>query len=139
MRGRVFLHLEIVHPDDETRDAVGLIDGQDALGELDRLVDVTVGNRRDEGAIEQLVVLGIGAEGRTVEGGGRGRIALDAGVAGSEIAAGGRQRLQIVPGRKLRRRVGRMIRRLRQDRAGDRRNRGAHEGDGGNSPAVETI
>ncbi|MGY3108927.1 hypothetical protein ACVWW7_005554 [Bradyrhizobium sp. LM6.9] len=139
LRGRVLLELEIVHADDEARDAVGLVDGEDALGELDGFVDVTVGDRRDEGAVEQLVVLRVGAQSGAVERGGGGSVALDAGVAGGEIAAGGGERLQIVSGRKLHRRVGRMIRRLRQDRAGDRRDRCAHEGDGGNSPAVETI
>ncbi|MEY9659941.1 hypothetical protein ABH980_006948 [Bradyrhizobium ottawaense] len=139
LRGCVLLHLEIMHADDETRDAVGLVDGEDALGELDRFVDVAVGDRRDEGAVEQLVVLGIGAQGRAVERSGGGRVALDAGMAGGEIATGTRERLQIVSGRKLRRRVLRVIRRLRQDAAGDGRDRCAHEGDGSNSPAVETI
>ena len=117
LRGRVFLLLEVAHADDETRDAVGLVQGQDAVGELDGLVDVAVGQRGDEGAVEQLVVLGIGAQRRAIERRSRSGVALDAGVARGQIAAGRGQRLQIALGRKLRRAVGRMSGRLRQRRA----------------------
>ena len=78
--------------------------GQDPFGELDRLIDVAVGDRGDEGAVEQFVVLRIGAQRGAVERRGGGRVALDAGMAGGEIAARHGQRLQIVAGRKLRRR-----------------------------------
>ena len=52
LRGRVFLQLQIAHADDEPRDAIGLVDGQDALGELDALLDIAVGERGDEGAVQ---------------------------------------------------------------------------------------
>ncbi len=67
LRGRVFLLLEVAHAHHQPRDAVGLVDGQDAVGELDRFVDVAIGERGDEGAVEQFVVLRIGAQRRAVE------------------------------------------------------------------------
>ena len=135
LRGGVFLLLQIAHADHEAGDAVGLVDGQDAVGELDRLVDVAVGERGDEGAVEQFVVLRIGAQRRTVKRRGRSGVALDAGVTGGQIAAGRGQRLEVALGRKLRRSVGGMIRRLRRQRA---RHRQRGEGKCGKGPAIET-
>ena len=135
LRGRIFLLLEVAHADHETRDAVGLVDRQDAIGELDRLVDVAIGERGDEGAVEQFVVLRIGAQRRAIERRGRSRVALDAGVARGEIAAGRRQRLQIGLARELRGVVGRVVGRLRQDRS---RRGQCGESEGGEGPAIET-
>ena len=114
LRRGVFLLLEVAHADHQPRHAVGLVDGQDAVGELDGLVDIAVGQRGDEGAIEQFVVLRIGAKRRAIERRRRAGVALDAGVAGGEIAARRRQRFEIVAGGKLRRIIARMIRRLRR-------------------------
>ena len=63
----VFLLLEVAHADHQPRDAVGLVHRQDAVGELDGLVDVAIGQRGDEGAVEQFVVLRIGAQRRAIE------------------------------------------------------------------------
>ena len=76
-------------PSDEPRDAVGLVGLQHALGELDGFVDLAIGQHRQEGAAEQLVVAGIAAQRGAVVGGGGGGVALAAGVPGGEIAAGG--------------------------------------------------
>ena len=131
----VFLQLQIAHADHQPGHAVGFVDRQDPVGELDGLVDIAVGDRRDEGAIEQFVVLRIGAKRRAIERRRRIGVPLHAGVAGGQIAARHGQRFQIVAGGKLRRIVGRMIGRLRRKRAGHRQ-RG--EGECGNRPAIET-
>ena len=131
----VFLQLQIAHADHQPGHAIGFVDRQDAVGELDGLVDIAVRERGDEGAIEQFVVLRIGAKRRAIERRRRTGVPLHAGMAGGQIAARHRQRFQIVAGGKLRRVVGRMIGRLRRKRAGHRQ-RG--EGECGNRPAIET-
>jgi hypothetical protein len=103
LRGGVFLLLEVADADHQPRHAIGLVHRQDAVGELDRLVDVAIGQRGDEGAVEQLVVLRIGAERRAVERGGRIGVAFDAGMARGQIAAGRGQPFQIGLARELRR------------------------------------
>ena len=128
LRGRVFLLLEVAHADHEPRDAVGLVQRQDAVGELDRLVDVAIGQRRDEGAIEQLVVLRIGAQRRAIERRGGSRVALDAGMARGQIAARRGQPLQIGLARELRRHCRRYARAsapkaARHGQRGERRRR----------------
>jgi hypothetical protein len=130
----VFLLLQVLYADDKTRDAVGLVDGQDLLGELHGVVDIALGNRGDEGAIQQLAVLGIGAQRGAIERGGGRRIALDAGMAGGEIAARCGQRLQIAARGKLRRAVLGPLGRLRKDRKGKRRG----QRDGSYDPASAT-
>ena len=130
----VFLLLEVADADHEAGDAIGLVDGQDAVGKLHRLVDIAVGERGDEGTVEQFVVLGIGAQRRTIERRRRIRIAFDAGVTGGQIAAGRGQRLEIALARKLRRTVGGVIGRLRQSRAGYRQR---DEGKCGKGLAIE--
>jgi hypothetical protein len=135
LRSRIFLELEILHANHQAGDAVGLVDHQDLLGELDRFVDIAVGNRRDEGAIQQLIVLGISPERRAVEGRGRRCIPFHAGVARGQIAARHRQRLEIVPGRELRRVLGRVVGGLGQNRP-RRHQRG--KGTNGKSPAIAT-
>ena len=136
--GGIFFLLQAVHADHEPRDAVRLVVRQDPLGELDGLVDVAIRDRRDEGAVQELVVLGIGAQGGAIELRSGRRITFHARMARGEIAAGGRERLQIVAGRKLRhghRRGIRTFGRLRRNRA-RHRHRGQREG--GNSPASAT-
>ena len=86
-RGRILLLLDRTHPEDEPRDAIVLVDLQNALGEPDRLVDLAIGQHRQEGAVEQLVVAGIAAQRGAVIGRGRGGVALTTGVPGGEIAA----------------------------------------------------
>ena len=135
LRGGVFLLLQIAHADHEPGDAIGFVDRQNAVGELDGFVDIAVRERGDERTIEQFVVLRIGAKRRAIERRRRSGVALHAGMPGGQIAAGHRQRFQIVTGRELRGVVGRMIGRLRRNRAGQRQ-RG--EGKSGNRPAIET-
>ena len=106
LRGGIFLLFQIAHADHEAGDAIGFVDRQNPVGELDRLVDVAVGERGDERAIEQFVVLRIAAQRRAVERRGRGGVALDAGVPGGQIAAGRGQRLEVALGRELRRIAG---------------------------------
>ena len=133
--GGVFLLLQIAHADHEAGDAIGFVDRQNAVGELDGLVDIAIRERGDEGAIQQFVVLRIGAKRRAIEGRRRTGVALHAGMTGGQIAARHGQRFQIAPGRKLRRIVGGMIGRLRRKRA---RHRQRGEGECGNRPAIET-
>ena len=106
----IFLLLEVAHADHQPRDAVGLVHRQDAVGELDGLVDVAIGQRGDEGAVEQFVVLRIGAQRRAIERRGGSGVALDAGMARGQIAAGRRQRFQIGLARELRGVVARYVR-----------------------------
>ena len=89
-RHRILLLLDRAHPDDEASDAIGLVDQQHALGKLDRVLDLAIGEHRQEGAAEQLVVTGIAAQSGAIVGRGRGGILLAAGVAGGQVAAGGR-------------------------------------------------
>ncbi len=89
-RGRILLLLDRAHAQHQPSDAVGLVDLQDALGELDRLVNLAVGEHCEEGTAEQFVVARVDAQrGAIVGGGGRG-VLLPAGMAGSEVASGGR-------------------------------------------------
>ena len=135
LRAGVFLQLQIAHADHEAGDAIGFVDRQNTVGELDGLVDIAVRERGDERAVEQFVVLRIGAKRRTIERRRRSGVPLHAGMTGGQIAARHRQRFQIVAGGELRRVVGGMIGRLRRNRAGHRQ-RG--EGECGNRPAIET-
>ena len=93
LRGRIFLLLEVAHADHQPRDAVRLVHRQDAIGKLDRFIDVAIGQRGDEGAVQQFVVLRIGAQRGAIECRGGSGVALDAGVARGQIAAGRRQRI----------------------------------------------
>ena len=88
-RDRILLLLDRAHPEHEPRDAIVLVDLHDALGELDRFVDLAIGQHRQEGAAEKLVVAGIAAQRGAIVGGGGGGVPLAAGVPGGEIAAGG--------------------------------------------------
>ena len=93
LRGGIFLQLDVLNADHQARDAIGLVDRENPVGELDRLVDIAFGDRGDEGTVEQLVVLRVGAQRRTVKRRSRGRVALHAGMAGGEITARRGQRL----------------------------------------------
>src|SRR5262249_60214482 len=88
-RERVLLLLDRAHPENEPRDAVILVDLQNAFGELDSLLDFSVGKHRQEGAPKQLVVAGVAAQRSAVIGRRRRRVALTARVSSGEIAAGG--------------------------------------------------
>jgi hypothetical protein len=132
--GGVFLLLQIMHANDQPRDAVGFVDGQDTVGEFHRGFDVAFRERRDEGPIQQFAVLRIGAQRRTIEGGRGLGIALDAGMTRSEIAARLGHGAQIVSAREWRS-VGRMLGRLCRQRSGqDERGRSSN----GNRQAIET-
>ena len=133
LRGCVFLLLQIAHADDEPGDAIGLIHRENAVGELDGVVNIAVRERGNEGAIQQFIVLWIDAKRRAIELRRRTCVALDAGVTRGQVTARHRQRFQIVAGRKLRGVVGRMIGRLRRNRAGQRQR---SEGNGGNRPTI---
>src|SRR5262249_25472519 len=89
-RSRVLLLLDRPHSKDEPRDAIVLVDLQNALGELDPLLNLSIGKYRQEGAAEEFVVAGIAAQRGTVIGRRRGGVALAAGVASGELAAGRR-------------------------------------------------
>src|SRR5262249_59761055 len=86
-RTRILLLLDRPHSEDEPRDAVVLVDLQNALGELHSLVNFSVGEYRQEGTAEELVVAGIATKRGTVIGRRRRGVALTAGVASGEIAA----------------------------------------------------
>jgi hypothetical protein len=131
----IFLLLQIAHANHEARDAIGFIDRQNTLAEFDSLVDIAIRKRGNERAVQQFVVLGIGAQRRAIERGSRVGIPLHAGMTRSEVAAGHRQRAQIALAWKLRRIVGGMVGRLRQKRAWHCQ-RG--EGKGGDRQAIET-
>src|SRR5262249_40263488 len=89
-RGRILLLLERAHPKDEPRDAIVLVDLQHALGKLHPFINLAIGQHRQEGAAEQLVVAGSAAQrGAVTRRGGRG-VALTTRVASGEIAARGR-------------------------------------------------
>ena len=135
LRGRILLQLQIAHADDKPGNAIGFVYRQNAIGELHGLVDIAVGERRNERAIEQFVVLRIGAKRRAIERRRRIGVPLHAGVTGGQIAARRSQRFQIVAGGKLRRVVGRMIGRLCPKRSGHGQ-RG--KGENGNRRAIET-
>jgi hypothetical protein len=98
----VLLQLQPMHADDEPRDAVVLVDREDAIRELDRLVDIALGERRDEGAVEQLVVFRIRAQRRMVERRSRGGVTFHAGVARGQVAAGRGHRQEVAAGRESR-------------------------------------
>ena len=133
--GRVFFLLQVARADHQPRHAVVLVDGQDAVGELYGLVDIAFGERGDEGAIEQFVVLRIGAKRRAIERRRRTRIAFHAGVTRGQIAARGGQAFHVAAGGKRRRGLGRALRGLRLELA-----RQCHRCDGGNGnrQAIET-
>ena len=135
LRGRIFLLFQVAHADHQPRHAIGFVDGEDAIGKLDGLVDIAIGERGNERAIEQFIVLRIGAKRRAIECRRRVGVPLHAGMTGGQIAAGHRQRFQISLARKLRRVVGRMIGRLGRNRSGHRE---SSECECGNRPAIET-
>jgi len=56
-----------MNADHQAGDPVALVALDDPIGELDRLIDIALGNRRDECAIEQFAVLRIGAQRGKVE------------------------------------------------------------------------
>ena len=45
LRGRIFLQLQIAHADHQPGDAIGFVDRQNAVGELDGLVDIAIRER----------------------------------------------------------------------------------------------
>jgi len=61
LRACVFPQLQIAHADDEPGDAIGLVNREDAVGEFYGVIYVAVGKRGNEGAIQQLIILRIGA------------------------------------------------------------------------------
>ena len=88
MASGVFLLLERVDADHQPGDAVVLVELDDLVGEPDRLLDVALGQHRQEGALQKLGILRVAAQRGAVIGGGRAGVALGAGVARGEIAAG---------------------------------------------------
>src|SRR5262249_5631732 len=89
-RERILLLLDRAHPEDEARDAIVLVDLQNALGEPDPLIDLSIGQYRQEGAAEEFVVTGITAQRGAVIGRRRRGVALITRVPSGEIAAGKR-------------------------------------------------
>ena len=86
----ILLLLERAHPEHEPRDAIGLVDLQNAFGELDRLVDLAVRQHRQEGALEKLVVARVAAQRGAIIRSGGGGIPLTACMPCGQIAAGRR-------------------------------------------------
>src|SRR6516165_4836721 len=86
-RDRILLLLERAYPEDEARDAIVLVDLQNALGKLHPFINLAVGQHREKGAAEQLVVTGITAQRGAVIRRRRRGVALTTGVPGGEIAA----------------------------------------------------
>ena len=110
-RRLILLLLQRAHAEHEPRDAMGLVELDDALGELDRLVDLAVDQDREERALEQHRILRVGAQRRAVIGRGRARIALGAGMARRQIVPRRGIAREFLLGRSLR--VGGRGRRLR--------------------------
>jgi len=86
-RDRILLLLDRAHPKDEPRDAIVLVDLQNALREPDPFLNLAIGEHRQEGAAEQLVVTGIAAQRGAVIGRRGGGVALTARVPSRKIAA----------------------------------------------------
>src|SRR5262249_16558064 len=86
-RDRILLLLDRAHAENEPRDAVVLVDLQNALGKLHPLLNFAIGKYRQESAAEQLVVARVAAQRSAVIGRRRRGIALAARVRGGEIAA----------------------------------------------------
>src|SRR5262249_33653512 len=87
-RDRILLLLDRAHPEDEPRDAIVLVDLQNAFGKLDPFISLAIGKHRQEGAAEQFVVTGIGAQRGAVIGRRGGDVALTARVSSGEHPAG---------------------------------------------------
>jgi len=81
------LLLDRAHSEDKPRDAIVLVDLQDALGKLHPFIDLAIGEHRQEGAAEQFVVTGIAAQRGAVIGRRRRDVALITRVPSGEIAA----------------------------------------------------
>ena len=86
-RDRILLLLERTYPKDEARDAIVLVNLQNALGELDPLIDLAIGEHCQEGAAKQFVGTGIAAQRGAVIGRRRRDVALITRVPSGEIAA----------------------------------------------------
>ena len=84
-RGHILLALERIHTKHQAGDAITLVSLSYAFGELDRFVDITIDQGRQEGSIEQFAVARIALECGSVVGGSGSRIALLAGVARGKI------------------------------------------------------
>ncbi len=100
--GAVVLLLQFSDPDHQTRDAVGVVDREQPLAELARLVDIAIGEHGEESAAEQIGIFRIELQHVEVIGRGGPGIALGAGMARRQVTAEGivgQQRL-------LRRRLG---------------------------------
>src|SRR5262249_34056071 len=93
------------HAEDEPRDAIVLVDLQNALRKPAPLINLPIGQHCQEGAAEELVVAGIAPQRGAVIRRRRGGVALTIGVPSGEIAARRRgpgkgiARLQLRPGR----------------------------------------
>src|SRR5262249_16134922 len=86
-RNRILLLLDRAYPEDEPRDAIVLVDLQNALGELDPFVNLAIDEYRQEGPAEQFVVTGITAQRGAVIGRRRRDVALTTRVPSGEVAA----------------------------------------------------
>src|SRR5262249_32527352 len=84
-RDRILLLLDRAHPEDEPRDAIVLVDLQNAFGKLDPFISLAIGKHRQEGAAEQFVVTGIGAQRGAVVGRRGGSGGLTAPVASGRV------------------------------------------------------
>ena len=98
-RRLILLRLQGAHAEHQPGDTMGLVELDDALGELDGVVHLAVDQDRQEGTLQQHRVLRIDAQCRAVIGGGRHGVALDTRVARRQIVAGRRIAREFLLGR----------------------------------------
>ena len=96
LRRLIFLLLERLHADDQAGDPVVAVNRGDLLGKPRRFLDVAFRQHREEGALQEFVVLRIVTQRCAIVGRGGPGIPLRAGVARGEIAAGHRQPRKLV-------------------------------------------
>jgi len=87
-RLRELVDLDRARGERQTRNAVGLVEGDHALGKLHGLLDLAAGQRHEERPLNQIGIGRVGAERRAIEGRGRRHIARGTRDAGRQIAAG---------------------------------------------------
>ncbi len=116
-RGDVLLLLDGTDAEHQPGDPIALVGLHHALGEPDRVLELAVGQQRQESAVEKFRVARIATQRRAVIERRRRGITLDPGMAGGEIAARHRHARKDLL--RLGARIGRLRRRYR-DRQQDR-------------------
>ena len=101
-RGGVLLALETAYAKHQPGNAVTFVDLYNALGEFHRFIDFSIDKERQEGAIEQLAIVRVALESRTVVGGGGPGVALLASVTRGEVTSRSRRAGKFQGARRLR-------------------------------------